>query len=413
MTRHFWVLLHRYAGLAITVFLIMAGLTGTLLAFNSELERVFAPQLFALPPTPDAKPLDLSALAIRAEILVPHARVERITLTETDQAMVGFIPEKNPETGKPYDLGFTQFFIDPWTGQELGRRNRGNLSEGIINLMPFIYDLHWRLALGNFGQWTMGIAALVWTLDCFNGFYLTLPISTAGFWRRWKAAWLIKRKASTYRLNFDLHRATSLWLWAMLFVFAWSSVMMNMRAPIYDWVTKIVFDYQSPLDEYKLMQKRITENKQATKDKPHLDWRAAQSTGERLITEQSIKHNFTAGQPLGLSYNPKFGTYSYEIRGSRDIFERAPKGGSTTVTFDGDAGTFVKLHQPTGEHAGNTVDSWLYALHMARVFGRPYQIFVCVLGLLIVMLSVTGVYIWLKKRNARKFSQEKHARLTV
>ena len=34
----------------------------------------------------------------------------------------------------------------------------------------------------------------------------------------------------------------------------------------------------------------------------------------------------------------------------------------------------------------------------------PYRIFVCVLGLLITMLAVTGVYIWWKKRRARKYS---------
>ena len=38
---------------------------------------------------------------------------------------------------------------------------------------------------------------------------------------------------------------------------------------------------------------------------------------------------------------------------------------------------------------------------MADVFGLPYRIFVCVLGLVITMLSVTGVYIWWKKRCAR------------
>jgi uncharacterized iron-regulated membrane protein len=35
---------------------------------------------------------------------------------------------------------------------------------------------------------------------------------------------------------------------------------------------------------------------------------------------------------------------------------------------------------------------------MANVWGLPYKIFVCVLGLVIVMLAVTGVLIWLKKR---------------
>jgi uncharacterized iron-regulated membrane protein len=35
----------------------------------------------------------------------------------------------------------------------------------------------------------------------------------------------------------------------------------------------------------------------------------------------------------------------------------------------------------------------------------PYQIFVCVLGLVITLLSVTGVYISWKKSRARKFSK--------
>ena len=61
----------------------------------------------------------------------------------------------------------------------------------------------------------------------------------------------------------------------------------------------------------------------------------------------------------------------------------------------------ISLDLPTGEHSGNTVTYWLRALHMADVFGLPYRIFVCVLGLIITMLSVTGVYIWWKKRKAR------------
>jgi len=61
----------------------------------------------------------------------------------------------------------------------------------------------------------------------------------------------------------------------------------------------------------------------------------------------------------------------------------------------------ISLELPVGEHSGNTVSAWLYALHMADVFGLPYRIFVCVLGLIITMLTLTGVYIWWKKRKAR------------
>jgi uncharacterized iron-regulated membrane protein len=46
---------------------------------------------------------------------------------------------------------------------------------------------------------------------------------------------------------------------------------------------------------------------------------------------------------------------------------------------------------------------------MANLFGLPYKIFVSGLGAAIVTLSATGVYIWWKKRSARKL----HARTTA
>ena len=72
------------------------------------------------------------------------------------------------------------------------------------------------------------------------------------------------------------------------------------------------------------------------------------------------------------------------------------------VWFDGVTGEFKRLDMPTGVRTGNTIESWLYALHMDRIFGLPFQIFTFVLGLLLTMLGVTGLYMWWKKRRARK-----------
>jgi uncharacterized iron-regulated membrane protein len=51
----------------------------------------------------------------------------------------------------------------------------------------------------------MGIASLVWMLDCFVGFYLTLPVRVAakkpapkvtvkgkGWWARWRPSWAVR-----------------------------------------------------------------------------------------------------------------------------------------------------------------------------------------------------------------------------
>ena len=88
----------------------------------------------------------------------------------------------DPATGKPYDIGFGYLVLDPYTGKELGRLKEGGYSEGVLpNFMPFVYSLHTSLALGTTGSWILSILALVWTVDCFVGLYLTLPTSRRNF----------------------------------------------------------------------------------------------------------------------------------------------------------------------------------------------------------------------------------------
>ena len=383
-------IVHRWVGLAIAFFIAMSGFTGALLAYNTELERVFAPRLFASP-RPGADRLNLAELAVRAATIAPERKVASVLYTTDDQAQVHF----QPLTGHVgHDDFETQYFIDPWTGAELGHRLRGDLSEGWVNVMPFVYRLHWTLALGSGGAWVMGVAALLWTIDSVNGAYLTLPPGWTNIRRRWSKAWRFKYPASPFRILYDLHRASGLWFWAILFVFAWSSVMFNLR-PIYEAVTATLFDYRSPREFYASLPRRRN-------DQPKLDWRAALITGDQLMRAEAAKFGLLVREPLGLGYAPNLGLYRYEARSSADVFEREPKGGSTTVFFDGDDGTLRAFERPTGVSLGNTIESWLYALHMSRVFGRPYQLFVFAVGLISALVSISGVLIWLKKRRGRK-----------
>src|SRR5262245_1202706 len=50
---------HRYIGLFMTVFLVVAGLTGSLLAFYHELDELLSPGLYQVqPPAAGVRPLD-------------------------------------------------------------------------------------------------------------------------------------------------------------------------------------------------------------------------------------------------------------------------------------------------------------------------------------------------------------------
>ena len=389
MIHRFFVWLHRWVGLALAAFLVLVGLTGAILSFKTRIDRLINPKLF-VEPEAGATLLDPATLAERAEAWFPQMRVGFFAV-ESDQVEIHCLPRVNPATGEPFGLSFDELFLDPYTGNVLGSRRFGDLSQGRVNVTPFIYQLHTSMALGPKGELVLGIIALIWTLDSFVGFYLTLPRGRKRFWRRWKHAWWVKWRANAFRVNFDLHRAGGLWFWLLVFVFAWSSVMLAL-SPVYERVTGALFDYER-LDS--MMSFALPE----PKNKPKLDWNEAQAAGQRLVSEQAALHGWKVTRPFGMGYIPEFGVYTYAVRTAQDI---RGHGWDAGVWVDGDTGGLRKVFFPAGEHAGNVVSTVLWGLHYGDIRDiLAYRILVFLFGFVLAMLCVTGVYIWWKKRRAR------------
>lgn len=385
--RRLWVMLHRWAGLTISLFLCVAGTTGALLAFYDELHLATAPALLrAQPPAPGAAMLDPLELRDRAE----RASGGRIDYTRLDQypgRTMFFYPKPLPGAAP---LAYEEIRLNPYTGVEQSRRTPGDLSEGVHNLMPFVYDLHHELALGEIGRWAFGIAALIWALDCFVGVYLTLPTGRARRLGRWRKAWTIKRPVqSSHRLKLDFHTAGGLWLWPMLFVFAWSAVSFNLR-PVYDPVmTAVLGPAGDTLDAPAL---------DAPLDVPAFDWRTARAHGRALAAKLADQHGFTVQGEMNLGIDRSTGIWRYGFSSDREVFD---KYGQSRIYFRDSTGELVRLSLPSGQTARQTADSWLVALHLGFVFGLPYRLFVMCVGLAVTGLSVTGVLIWMRKRSAR------------
>jgi len=390
-----WI--HRYVGLTMALFLIIEGLTGSLPAFRGDLSALLDPSLTAAKPSPDAKRLDLAMLAERAEALMPNATAAYFYRLRDDQAIVRMRARDDPETGKPYPEDPGVIILDPWTGKELGRTPYSGYTQGFLaNVLPFVNDLHTALAMGGLGVWILAVLAILSTIDCFAGFYLTLPLRLEKFW---KPAWLVKWRGGFYRVNFDLHRASGLWLWAMLFVFAWSSVCLVDQLGVYEKVTAALFDTRPMMEqvaEFAMPREGVGPMK--------LDWRAAQARGKELVAEKAAAGGFRLLQPKGLTSLSYARAYNYSVETDRSF----PADKELVVFFDGDDGSFRGSMSTSTGHLGETLTNWLRALHMAcnPVDYLPYRIFVCVLGLVVATLSITGVYVWWKKRKARLF----HAR---
>jgi uncharacterized iron-regulated membrane protein len=378
--RQFWVIAHRWAGLTIALFLIVAGATGTLLAFYDELYDATAEWRVVEPPRQGAVPLDALALnRAAADAAPPGYALGGIRLNvEPHRVLEVGLEPADPETQPYLDAA-----VDPYTSKVVKIHEWGKISDGADQIMPFVYQLHYKLALGDVGLWAFGIAALIWTLDCFVGFYLTLPRTR---WRGWSKSWRVRWPSSPYRLNFDLHRAGGLWLWPVLLVFAWSSVAMNLRE-VYDPVMKAL--------GAESVYTRLPDNPAPAGFKP--DYARALADARRLAADAVAARGTSVASEGYLYFDAAKGVFDYSFSTSGDF---TSKGNWSLLMFTPE-GELKLLALADGGLDDGGADNWLLSLHMAQVGGLPYRIFVAALGLLIVMLSVTGVVIWMKKRGAR------------
>ena len=384
---------HRYVGLIIGVFLVSAGLSGSLLAWKDAIEVAVNPELQrASPPTVGAQALD--PLTLRERVLARHhgASIPDVPLATAPGRSAEFFLEWPDAGAAPHD---EDVFVDPFTGEELGSRHWGDMAQGRKNLVPFLYRLHYSLASGIVGNYLFGLVALLWTLDCFVGLCISLPAARAhaglrgapSAIARWASTWTVRRHGGTYKRVFDLHRAGAMWLWAMLFVFAWSAVSFNLRE-VYRPVMGALFDHQP----------NALPPATATPSRSAPDWRSARERGRELMQQEAQQRHFVVRQEASLGYDDEADAFCYDVRSSLDV---GGQDGRTRVCFDARSGARLGAWLPTGAARGDTLDAWLTVLHRARLGGAPYRVFVSALGLAVAALAASGLFIWWRKRRGR------------
>jgi uncharacterized iron-regulated membrane protein len=386
---------HRWTGLTIALFLVIVGLTGSILAFRNRVDALFNPGLH-VEPAQGQTVLPFATLAQRAEAEQPHGRLGFFTV-EKDQAAFHLIPRTNPGTGKPYEDEEFHLALNPYTGERLHCGPASNPGRGCRNVTDFIYSLHTSLTTGTTFGWNfVGAVALIWTIDCFVAFVITLPRRSGPFWIRWKQAWKVKWDANFTRVNFDLHRASGLWLWPLLFIFAWSSVMLGLR-DVYDPVMKHIFPYVTTEEDIaaRMAPQPV--------DHPNLNWPEAERIAAKRMSEQAALHHFTIERPYGMAYIPAYGSYTYGVRSSLDF---RGHGWDTTVSIDGNTGQLRSIDLPRGQHFGNTISTLLWGIHYGDLRDwLPFRILICLFGVLLTGLASTGVLVWWRKRAVRRLSR--------
>lgn len=367
---------HRYVGLAMAGYLVIAGLTGSVLVFDREIDRALNADLLVV--SPSTQTLPVGALINQALTYAPDAAITMISLPETttDSLVVhvrqmALAKDKTP---------FTAIYVDPGNGMVLGARDAEQGAISRRGIVRFLYILHYSLHGGGIARLLLGFVALAWFVDCFVGAWLTLPRGRP-FWRKWAMSWRIKRDAGSYRRTLDLHRAGGLWLWGMLASIAFSGAFLNLKSILFNPLLQVASWAEStPLEKLPASGGRAS---------PRIDYATAYGLADREASKRGA-----AGRLSYLWFGEDWNIYE------AGYLPASPAGVVSRMYLDGSTGDIIQSTPFAQALPGDKLAALQLPLHSGRIAGMPGRLLICLSGLVVAMLSITGVYIWWKKRAA-------------
>jgi uncharacterized iron-regulated membrane protein len=175
-------------------------------------------------------------------------------------------------------------------------------------------------------------------------------------------------------LNFDLHRAGALWVWPLLLVVAFTAFSQNLLYAIlpapFEAGARPAATAAAPTYGYAEIV-RI-----ARQEAARLNWSEPAATASYDQDENIYNiYFFRPGGDLG----------------NGDV-------GVKALHLDGNHGRVLGNVTRWGGSAGEVWTKLQYPLHSLRIFGLPGRIVSSLLGLMVAVLSVTGVLLWARRR---------------
>lgn len=338
--------IHLYAALALGLAIVIMGFTGAVIVFEPDIERLANPGLFRTVPV--GKPLPISEIQRRFSESQPQVRWRAIRLANA------------PDRLHVVQDGATQYFLNPYTGQVAG-------TKAVPNGFVFLRKLHMNLALGKPGAAINRIGSGVLAFLAVSGMYLWWPF------KRWRISW-----KTTRRLAFDTHLAAG--AFASLFIAALG-------------VTGLLLSGNFSLGA-ALFRESDPNYKPPPRDVPS----QVQSGVTPITADEAIRtarQAMPAGTPLLVNApSGPASTYSIVMRLPGDLSTM----GRSWVNVDQYSGKAVKVvtfqHVPAAARGKDLTRS----IHTGDVFGYPTKILMALASMMAVVQSLTGVYLWWKKR---------------
>lgn len=269
---------------------------------------------------------------------------------------------------KGHNHHFYELMLNQYTGEVIGQRDQ------FTSLMGLVLRLHFNLFADETGQLIMGITSLLTLLLIMTGIYMWWPKL-----KHLKGAFIIKRNASPTRFNFDLHKTVGIYTALILFSVSLSGVHFNMP-----YLFRPIVNYFSPVDNMRaaVVSEKVMDVSISTE--------TAINIAEQIFPGIEVKSVSFPANKTGV----------YMVMG-KQIDEMSDKG-TTILWVDQYSGKVLKVKDPHQLSPGNAFLNIQLPLHNGEILGEPGRVLVLIAGFAPLLLMITGVIHWLKKRRSKR-----------
>jgi uncharacterized iron-regulated membrane protein len=354
------ITLHLWLGLAVGLVWAVQGLTGALLVFHREVDRLTLPDAAA---GPMASLDDI----LRRATATTHATVDTIGIADAR----GDVLSVNYRDGSGHPRAL---LVEAATGHILATRDREPILPVDGSAARWLYRFHEALLGGDKGETLIGISGLLMLTGAATGLFIAWPRR-----RQWAAIFAIANWRSAPQRLYGWHRATGLATALALLLIAISGTYMIFSAEIRPALAALVphrLPYE-PAPDTRMDEPTLS---------PQSAWRRAHV-------------RFPAASFVSLALpSSKKPVYTVRLRQPGEIRAWA---GTTAVVLDPASGAIIDLYDPLTAPISNRIADAAFSIHSGELAGLLGRLAVMLLGLSLPMLYITGTIAWLGRRRRR------------
>jgi uncharacterized iron-regulated membrane protein len=346
--------IHLYLALVSGFFLLILGLTGSIMAFETEIDHVLHWNLSYI--TPQGNPKPLTELGEAVSKAFPGERPGGYLLPGAPNLSYGVVTRRGLVA------------VNPYTAEILGVRPGGR------DFLGYVHQLHLRLLIGDradTGRTIVSWSGVAVLFVLISGLYLWWPM------KRVKIQTRAPGRQNARRFWFDIHNCVGVCSLVFLLVLTFTGLMIGFEEK-----TVPVF--------YRLTG---SEPSQAP---------------EKLPPPPSGARPITPDQAMDIARTALPGTLPFQInvpgpKGAYQIRSRFPEdltpGGRSRVMVDQYTGQVLFAEGSRTAPAGARLVIANRAIHTGDIFGIPSKTAMCLACLMAVVQLVSGVLMWLKRRS--------------